>query len=96
MTDVDEQYVITDFQLNQLRSYADLDFVCQAIRSRPLSNELRKERVKVMDKFGILHGEDTIRFNEYLDTPKPLNRRAQEIVRQAKDLAAMEKNKGAP
>ena len=64
--------------------------------AQPLSNELRKERVKVMDTFGILHGEDAIRFNKYLNSPEPLNQRAQEIVRQAKDLAAMEKNKGAP
>ena len=61
--------------------------------AQPLSDELKKERDKTMDKFGILHGEDTIRFNEYLDTPKPLNQRAQEIVRQARDLVAEDKNR---
>ena len=89
----EKQYVITGFQLNQLRSYADLEFVCQAIRSHTLSDELRKERVKVMDTFGILHGEDAIRFNKYLNSHEPLNQRAQEIVRQARDLVAEDKNR---
>ena len=87
----EKQYVITGFQLNQLREHADLDFVCQAIRSRPLSNELKKERDKTMDKFGTLHGEDAIRFHKYLNSQEPLNQRAQEIVRQSKDLVAAEK-----
>lgn len=30
-----KEYIITEFQLKQLQGYADLDFVCQAIRSRP-------------------------------------------------------------
>jgi hypothetical protein len=30
-----KEYIITAFQLKQLQEYADLDFVCQAIRSRP-------------------------------------------------------------
>jgi len=64
--------------------------------AQPLSDELKKERDKTMDKFGILHGEDAIRFHKYLNSQEPLNQRAQEIVRQAKDLAAMEKNKGVP
>ena len=36
MTALQEEYIITEFQLKQLQGYVDLDFVCQAIRSRPL------------------------------------------------------------
>jgi hypothetical protein len=32
-----KEYTITEFQLDQIRSYVDLDFVCQAILSRPVS-----------------------------------------------------------
>lgn len=32
-------YIITAFQLKQLQGYADLDFVCQAIRSKPLKSD---------------------------------------------------------
>ena len=30
-----QEYIITEFQLKQLQDFASLDFVCQAIRSRP-------------------------------------------------------------
>jgi len=29
------EYIITGFQLKQLQGYADLEFICQAIRTRP-------------------------------------------------------------
>lgn len=31
----DDEYIITGFQLRQLQDFASLEFVCQAIRSRP-------------------------------------------------------------
>ena len=30
-----KEYIITEFQLKQLQNFASLEFVCQAIRSRP-------------------------------------------------------------
>jgi len=97
----EKQYVITEGQLQDCIKHCRPDgYFCKTwlptIRSHSLSDELKKERDKTMDKFGILHGEDAIRFHKYLNSQEPLNQRAQEIVRQAKDLAAMEKNKGAP
>jgi len=35
----ESDYIITAFQLNQLQGHADLDFVCQAIRSKPLKSD---------------------------------------------------------
>ncbi len=32
-------YIITAFQLKQLQEHADLDFVCQAIKSKPLRSD---------------------------------------------------------
>lgn len=33
----EQEYIITNFQLKQLQDFASLEFVCQAIRSRPIT-----------------------------------------------------------
>lgn len=35
----EQDYIITAFQLKQLQGHADLDFICQAIKSKPLRSD---------------------------------------------------------
>lgn len=81
------EYIITTFQLKQLQEYANLDFICQAIRSCPLADHDKKLQEELMDKFGILHGEDATRLNDYINNPEPVGERARDIIEQARDLA---------
>lgn len=38
-TDPAPEYIITEYQLKKIQEYADLDFICQAIRSKPLRSD---------------------------------------------------------
>ena len=73
--------MITGFQLRKLTEYANLDFVCQAIRANPLEKEL--------EQFGILTGEDSERFERYLQAPPNFSNESLELFRQARELASV-------
>ena len=58
----------------------------QEAERKKFSDELKKERERTMDEFGILHGEDAKRFHEEMNNLDPMSDRAREIIIQAIDL----------
>ena len=52
MKDEDE-FIITGFQMKQLQDHTDLDFVCQAIQSRPAPSSTALECLNISAKEGI-------------------------------------------
>ena len=52
------------------------------------------ERNKVMDEFGILHGDDAKRFHDYMDNPDPgMSPDAKKLIKEAFDRATEEMKK---
>lgn len=69
-----DQFIITGFQLRKLQEYPDLDFLCQAILSKPVKNDviasvvlrnLQEWRMRRMN--GVLKKDVFIIWNEETD-----------------------------
>ena len=68
MTTPLQEYIITEFQLKQLQDFASLDFVCQAIRSRPhtstlaettIGHRIKNQGVTIFASYSALKEHDT-------------------------------------